>query len=384
VEREAVWIRRAMGGVEPVLQSEQREQLDQLDGEALAALAYAHQVGPWLVAALSARGGALPDIATPLRQVAIAQTGLTLAHECELTRLLRALHDERVEALVLKGPALAGTCYPQPGLRPYRDLDLLVREPDLAVAARLLVGWGYRLKAEDGDEAPLHHEHGRFQQIYLDEPRGLRVELHGDHLQIGVQPANMDAIWSRAQTIELGGVEARALEPHDLLVHLCVHLHRHGFSRLIWFKDLDLLLRREAYDWQLVERRSREQGCLDSVARSLELLEATLGTPLPPPARRLIARRPIWSRWLQRLVWPTGPIVALEPQRRWRLRRLVQFAPETGLLRGGLPSLLFTGRRGAKLRVLTSTLLRRRGSRPSVRADAPPEDRDRADVGPGR
>ena len=353
---EAAWIRQAMAGAEPSATPELRAMLQGLDGDVLGALAYAHQVGPWLLAALNATDGPLPEPATALKQIAVAQAGVALAHQRELARILDALQDESIETLVLKGPALARTHYPQPGLRPYRDLDLLVREPALPVVACILAGWGYTAKAAGSDGARLHHDHGHFQQIHLHEERGLRVELHDDHLQIGVQPADMDKIWERAQTIDLGGVEARALERHDLFVHLCVHLHRHSFSRLIWFKDLDLMLRCEALDWGVVERCAEVQGCLDSVARSLELLEALLGTPLPAPARRLIARRPLWSRWLQRLAWPSGPIVALEPQRRWRLRRLVQFAPETGLLRGGLPSLLFTGRRRAKLRVLASAL----------------------------
>ena len=374
---EAVWIRLVMAGAEPASTPELRAGLRQLDGDLIAGLAHAHQVGPWLLAALNATDGSPPQPVTALKQIAVAQAGLALAHQRELARILQALHDEGIEVLLLKGPVLARTHYPQPGLRPYRDLDLLVREPALAVAARILEGWGYAEKAEDSDGGPLHHEHARFQQIYFDTERRLRVELHGDHLQIGVQPADMDRIWERAEQIELGGVGARALERHDLFVHLCVHLHRHGFSRLIWFNDLDLMLRREALDWAVVARRAEDEGCLDSVARCLELLEATLGTPLPASARQLIARRPFWSRWLQRLVWPAGPIVALEPQRRWRLRRLVQFAPETGLLRGGLPSLLFTGRRRAKLRVLASALPGGRGragpSTPTRSGDTPPD-----------
>ncbi|MDA1061510.1 MAG: nucleotidyltransferase family protein [Chloroflexi bacterium] len=375
MSEESVWIRRVMAGAEPASTPELRARLAQLDGDLVATLVHAHQIGPWLLAALRATDGSLPEPAIALKQIAFAQAGLALAHQSELARILQALHNAGVEVLVLKGPALARTLYPQPGLRPYRDLDLLVREPALAVAARILEEWGYEAKIEGSEGPRLHHEHGQFQQIYLDKERQLRVELHGDHLQIGVQPAHMDQIWERAETIALGGVEARALERHDLFVHLCVHLHRHGFSRLIWFKDLDLILRRDALDWGIVERRAQDQGCLDSVARSLELVETLLGTPLPAPARRLIARRPLWSRWLQRLVWPTGPLVALKPQRQWRFRRLVQFAPETGLLQGGLPSLLFTGRRSAKLRVLASALPgmqgRNRGRARAARDETP-------------
>ena len=38
----------------------------------------------------------------------------------------------------LKGPALAEALYPDPGLRPFTDLDLLVRREDAARAVALL------------------------------------------------------------------------------------------------------------------------------------------------------------------------------------------------------------------------------------------------------
>jgi len=168
----------------------------------------------------------------------------------------------------------------------------------------------------------------------------------------------MDEIWESSTPVLLGGTSARALEEHDLFVQLCVHLQRHGFGRLIWFKDIDLIIRRGAVDWSTVEAKAAQQGCLDSVAYTLWLLERVLGTPLPAAAQLLVWRQPWLARRLDRMLWPPKSVVALAPQRQWRLRRLVQFAPETGVLRGGLPSLLTTGRRTDKLRVLGAAVRR--------------------------
>ncbi len=59
-------------------------------------------------------------------------------------------------------------------------------------------------------------------------------------------------------------------------------------------------------------------------------------------------------------MWPMLGLGDARPLRlRLRLRlRLVQFSPESGLLRGGLPAFLTTGRRGAKARVLLAGLMR--------------------------
>ena len=325
----SAWARSVVANPEPFASPADVAALDEVHPQQLAAVADAHQVGPWLHAALASAGASNTEAAQLLQPVALAQAAIALAHERELSWLLPAFAERGIEVLVLKGPALARTHYPQRGLRPFRDLDLLVPERGLAEGAELLGEAGYERKEDRTDR--LHAEHGHLQHVYLDRQRELRVELHGDHLQLGVEPAEAVAIWERASVVDFGGASARVLEPHDLLVHLCVHLHRHSFSRLIWFKDIDLLLRRSALDWDIVASRAEQQGCVDSVALTLELLEATLGTQLPPGARELLSLRPRWQRALQRVVWPTGPIVALEPQRRWRMRRFVQFAPENGL-----------------------------------------------------
>ena len=114
------------------------------------------------------------------------------------------------------------------------------------------------------------------------------VELHCDHLQIGLEPVGMDEIWGRAIEHRFGGATARILANDDLFVQLCVHLRRHGYERLGWFKDLDLMVRSGRVNWQAVREKATVQGCLDSVSYALWLLPRMLGTPLPREARRLV------------------------------------------------------------------------------------------------
>ena len=58
----------------------------------------------------------------------------------QLSELLAAFVGGRVPVMPLKGPALAATLYRDPGLRPFTDLDLLVRSADLPRALRVLSG----------------------------------------------------------------------------------------------------------------------------------------------------------------------------------------------------------------------------------------------------
>ena len=69
----------------------------------------------------------------------------------------------------------------------------------------------------------------------------------------------------------------------DQVVMLSIHLHRHGFNRLIWFKDLDLLIRRygDELDWGLILAEAKAEGAESSLWYTFRLLDKLLGTPLP-------------------------------------------------------------------------------------------------------
>lgn len=353
-------LRLATAGERPRLSERARTAILACDDyAALARLAVEHRVAPWLAAAVASdpEASAEPG-ATVVSQAGAAQVFQTLELFGEMTRVVSLLNGMDIPVVVLKGPGIAETFYPDPGLRPYRDVDLLIHESDLARVSALLEERGYADKNGEVDPEPhrLHRCHGIFQRIFMNEATGHVVEVHCDHLQIGLEPVSMDRIWASSAPAVFGKASARVLEPHDLFVQLCVHLHRHGFEHLVWFKDLDLMVRRGGLDWGTVRAKAEEQGCLDSISYSLWLLRGQLGTPLPEGARRLAGQQSRLARAALKLVWPPDSILGLVPQRQWRLRRIVQFAPETGILRGGLPSLLLMGRRNDKLRVLLASM----------------------------
>ena len=62
----------------------------------------------------------------------------------QLCSLLAAFDRASVPVIPLKGPALGEALYRDPGLRPFTDLDLLVRRADVARAVALLSNLGYR------------------------------------------------------------------------------------------------------------------------------------------------------------------------------------------------------------------------------------------------
>jgi hypothetical protein len=195
-----------------------------------------------------------------------------------------------------------------------------------------------------------------FHRLFADAERRVLIELHLDPLQLGLRPLAEADRWARAAVMP-GSAEAEALMLglEDQVVHLCVHVHKHGYSRLIWLKDLDLLLRRYArqLNWDLVTEVARDEGVSASVWYTLQVVRRVLRTPLPEEVETL---RPNWPvRRLYGLAWPMGRLLNLEGRMH---RRAVQFDVAESW-RGMLPSLVLMGRRAPRLRLLASVMLDR-------------------------
>jgi hypothetical protein len=132
-------------------------------------------------------------------------------------------------------------------------------------------------------------------------------------------------------------------------------VHKHGFNRLIWLKDLDLLLRayQHQLDWDLVTSVARQEGVQASVWYTLYLTRMLLATPIPAGLlERLQPALPLRALYSQ--VWPARRIANLNMQMR---RRAVQFHLAESW-RGTLPSLLLMGRRLDRARSIVQTIFR--------------------------
>jgi hypothetical protein len=335
------------------------------DWPAVAELAAAHGVSGFVRQAITRDGLIVPSaVADGLRMAALAQIGHVARLDVALGRLAPALRQAGVPFMLLKGPVLSRLVYPDPTLRPYSDLDLNIREPDeeAAVAAILSIGLEeVPHGAEVERQTHAHHVHdgAAFHRVFL-APRGspeqgVMVELHLDPLQMGLKTTHEAARWARVQPIP-GLDGAQMLSPEDQVVQLSVHVHKHGFSRLIWLKDLDLLVRTYAdrLDWAAVRADARAEGVQGSVWYALWLASRLLLTPVPAAELNALAPSPL-VRALYRQVWPPEGVANLQGQMR---RRAVQFLAADSW-RGMLPNLVLMGRRGARMRAIVSAVRRR-------------------------
>lgn len=226
--------------------------------DTLPAQAEAQGLGPLLYTHLQAAGVHLPP------QVKRELQGLYLRHRhanqvrtATLTEILTAFQAAGITALVLKGAALAHLVYPQPGLRPMRDLDILVKKSEARQAQSLLAGLGFYAPGVQ-PESPLPGKH-LAAATKLVEGLQVSVEIHHNLFNIGT-PASLELADLTVPPLPftLAGLPAYTLPYEEMLWHLCRHFVLIGQStRLIWVADIVGWAERFAgqIDWERVGRQ---------------------------------------------------------------------------------------------------------------------------------
>ena len=195
-----------------------------LDWERVLALARSHGLMPLLHRHLSLQADGLSQpVAARLCAEARAAARRNLDLTGELLSLLQLMAGNDLPVIPLKGPGLAVHLYGDLALRPCGDLDLLVRPPDMARAARLLAQRGYRAEPALSRGAAAVLLTSQHHQRFVRDP-GPIVELHWRFTQRGL-PFSLDPERARTRLtpVRLGGATVQILAPEDLLLYLSAH-----------------------------------------------------------------------------------------------------------------------------------------------------------------
>src|SRR5215212_5942003 len=241
---------------------EHAQTLQQWDG--LPALAEAHGLVPLVYTHLQAAGVAVPPaIKAQLLGYYMQHAHATRMRTQVLSDILTCYQAAGIDTLVLKGAALAHIVYPQPLLRPMRDIDILVRAEEVYRAYVLLpeIGFTPPQGAHHG-LGPDHHHLTAIKRVA--DGFSVSVELHHAlHLNERGDPLRYDAYAPAAQSFMLGGVTAWTLGREETLWHI----YRHAFCmpvgyeplRLIWVADLIGLVEAwvDVLDWERVRWQYR-------------------------------------------------------------------------------------------------------------------------------
>jgi hypothetical protein len=209
-----------------------------------------------------------------------------------LVKVLALFESNGIAALPYKGPVLAQELYGNLALRPFGDLDILLRHRDVPKAASVLAGHGFMaeegsaLKAAGAEPAEAMDAAGQFGFI-ADDGAAL-VELHSElTLRHFPQPPDFDRFFANPATVQVAGRPVPTLRPDALLLFLCVHGAKDFWGRLKWICDIAELLRvHPQLDWPDALAQARALGCERMLHIGLILARDLLACALPEPLQR--------------------------------------------------------------------------------------------------
>lgn len=233
-----------------------------------------------------------------------------------LVESLEALDDAGVEAVVLKGGALAHTLYPDPGERPMNDLDLLVAPDAAEEARRALTSAGWR-RDEEGYPEASYRRHYHLPPLRDDAGSGAALEIHTGLLLPGHPFAlDVEAFRRRAEPARLDGRPMLVPDPVDHLIYVCLHFAwGHMLRSAAWrtARDVDVLTGTGGFGWDAFLRRVEATGAAPFAYWTLRLAGTFAGAPTPPRVREAL-RPPLPDLLLDRLERHfTGELLATEP-----------------------------------------------------------------------
>jgi hypothetical protein len=205
----------------------------------------------------------------------------------ELIGLLRLFEERGIAAAPFKGPVLAISVYGNLALRQFGDLDILVRQQDFPCAIKpLLVERDYQPQWSHYRSPAREKAHFRaYGECEFRRNDGqVYVDIHGKLATIGFcdRAFDRDAVWEHFQPVCLNGYTALSLAPEDLLLYLCIHGAKSGWSQLNWVCDVAELIRRyPELDWQSLFEQAGESGYERILSIGCALPHRLLDTPLP-------------------------------------------------------------------------------------------------------
>jgi hypothetical protein len=265
------------------------------DWDALAHKAYSEGVGPLLYKKLSSGKilNLMPEETRNFLRLVYASTSIQNQIVFKELEILAGLfHEAGIEVVALKGACLALTIYPEIGLRPMGDIDLLVPKEELSKAVAIAKSLDYEKslpEASPGLNDLLSHH------VFLQKPgaQDVILELHDRLVGEEVFSYAVPVDWFWEQTEPLKPLKSKMvfqnllmLTPEAQVLYAASHaMLQHGGKNtpLRWYYDLNLLIRHyhERMDWNLLLSQAKIFEWGSALDAFLSQTIAYFDTPVP-------------------------------------------------------------------------------------------------------
>ena len=252
-----------------------------LDWEFVCAAAEKHRLTQLLYRNLSAvcPESVPPEITARLRHQFHGNAGSNLRLARVLTDLVRTFRAQAIPVIAYKGSMLASATYGKLALRQFYDVDLFIREQDVARSEQVLGEAGYR--RDEAFDQELRYTH---------PDTAVEVDVHWGfaprwfHLAV-----DTDGLFARARPGTLLGQPVTTFSAEDLLEILALQVVKDSWERRQRLEHLakvcDIAEHLRAHpelDWSRVFQSARRKGVLRIVHCALILARELLDADLPP------------------------------------------------------------------------------------------------------
>jgi hypothetical protein len=256
-----------------------------------------------------------PDIRQGLKARFLRNALRNARIAAELKPFFEAVTASGLWVVLTKGLRLAWTVYPDPGLRPFWDVDFIVRSEDWPAVRAILASQGFEEAAAAGQGPGLRGSEAGWTDSPYFRRRGLVLEFHFNSPGLQFPLPKAPAFWETRPAL-IGESEALAFIPEIELCYLCLHAQQHSFGRLVWLSDIAEMVARGDPNWERIGMICDALGIHASVYQGLRL--ANVFWPGTIPENVLSGLRPgLVERSALRFFWPETGIAARKPLFPW-------------------------------------------------------------------
>ena len=289
------------GVISERIQGTDLDSISTTEWERLVHKAHVEGVAPLLYWTLSKSGNLsnLPEEKGNFLKALYANTWLQNQQIFEELKILAwRFHQADIPIVVIKGVCYALTIYPDIGLRPMGDIDLLVPESKLIEASVLAQSLGYVETIPDASPGLtdlLNHEIF----LYKKETFPIAVEIHRSLVADRTYSYAVPVDWFWEQTAPMGKhfENLLILTPTAQLLYAAGHaMLQHGGARtpLRWYYDLDRLIHHyyDHIDWDLLLSKAYKFEWSSALEAALKQTSTHFNTFIPDNVLVTLSQRP--------------------------------------------------------------------------------------------
>jgi len=187
----------------------------------------------------------------------------------------------------LKEIQLAPEVYPEIGLRPMGDIDILIHREDYDRVLACMIELGFSPLPDPDIPFTLkyawaHHFCRKSDNVWVDLQWNV-LQIEWDVCNEGNFDFDIARMWRGARTMSIGTQDILVPKPEDMLFHLCMHLEGHYYAELILFCDIVELVDHygDQLDWRYLIDIVKQYRVESSVYYALFWAHRLFGLALP-------------------------------------------------------------------------------------------------------